>query len=312
MKTQLHVLPCWQPVLAALCREGAPTAASIQEAVVRELTRGHVTFASWDGPIGSGCRVTLHTVSPLPRYNRDRIRVVVGGGLYDPEIERRLQGCRTGDRLHLTVRQQPVDILVTGVEQQVIPPLTDDLVREQGVEGVTTVAQYQAWMACRLRRDYALATARRLVDRLLETAVLDQPDPEDVRRVIDLEFAPLRARFAHGGTDLDTLSPQEWKENFYSPNLKGYYEQIYPDVALLFDTTSKESFYQNRTEPARQTIRQCLILQAVLQMDGDSLDPTLSAEAAPTLWTAITDRICQTICPGQPGCRLAAAQPKGE
>ena len=150
-------------------------------------------------------------------------------------------------------------------------------------------------MTVRLRRAYGERLCHSLVDRLLAGASLDEPDPQDVRQVIDREYEPLRERFSHGRDDLDAMSPEQWKESFYRPELKDYYERIYPDIAPLFDTTSKESYYENRTSPARRTIRKCMVLRAILGDRTDAHDPTQSKNAEAELVQSMTDRLCDFI-----------------
>lgn len=77
--------------------------------------------------------------------------------------------------------------------------------------------------------------------------------------------------------------------------MKSYYEQIYPDDARLFDTTSKESYYENRREAAEQTIRRCLLLRAILEDTADEHDPTKSLNAEKELMQAMVDRLCAII-----------------
>lgn len=293
MKTQLHFLPDLEQALAQLPWDQAPDQDTIDQTVRRELTKGLVTFAPLPqgDPIQPGCRVTLKTVSPLPKYNRDKTVLVVGSNLYNADLERRLVGLCAGQSGRMEIQGETVSFSILQAEHKVYPPLTDELVRSQQLEGISTLEQYRDAMAKKLRQEFARQLCELLLDQLIQGASMDEPDPEDIRQVIDREYKPLHDRFSSPEEDLDTMSPERWKENFYNPTMKVYYEQIYPDIAPLFDTTSKESYYENRRQPALQTIRRCLVLRELLQDFSDAHDPTLSLQAEPELLQAMTDRL---------------------
>ena len=103
----------------------------------------------------------------------------------------------------------------------------------------------------------------------------------------------LRERFSHGGEDIDAISDEQWRENFYRPELKASYELIYPDIAPFMDTTSKADYYEKRRPAAIETIRECLILNAVLGRDAD---PTSDRDALRSLRAALDEELCGLIC----------------
>ncbi len=297
MKTQLHQLSDWRKILEKIGWNDAPTEETVHQAIRRELTRGYVTFAPQpaDMPIEAGCRVTLNTQSALAKFNRDKTVVTVGSHLYDAGIETMLIGMVVGESGQTKVKGEDVSFRILKAERKVFPALTDEMVQAQHVEGVNSLAQYEAYMRTKLQRAYAEQLCGQLLDQLICESSMDTPDAQDVRQVIDREFELLRVRFSHGDEDLDTMSPEKWKENFYNPKMKSYYEQIYPDVARLFDTTSKESYYENRREAAEQTIRRCLLLRAILEDTADEHDPTKSLNAEKELMQAMVDRLCAII-----------------
>lgn len=297
MKTQLHSLPDPEQALAQLPWDQAPDPDTIDQAVRRELTKGLVTFEPLPQGdlIQPGCRVTLKTVSPLPKYNREKTVLTVGSNLYNPDLERMLVGMCAGQSGRIEIQGKTVSFWILQAERKAYPPLTDEMVRSQQLEGISTLQQYRDYMAKKLRQEFARQLCETLLDQLIQGASMDDPDPEDIRQVIDREYQPIHDRFSSPEEDLDTMSPEQWKENFYNPSMKMYYEQIYPDIAPLFDTTSKESYYEHRRQPARRTIRRCLVLRALLQDDSDAHDPTLSLQAEPELLKTMTDRLCARL-----------------
>ena len=213
----------------------------------------------------------------------------MGSGLYDSTIEETLVGMALGDRAEVTVKGETVAFSVEKVEKRHFPALTDALVKELGLEGIEDMAAYRRYMGEKLRTAYARTLGEKLVQCLLEKAVAE-PDPEDIQKVIDLEYEPLRVRFG-----LDEMTPEKWKEDLGRAELRAFYEQIYPDVAILFGTTSKESFYESRQEAARQTILECLLLSGIL---GQEADPTQDPKANEKLRQGLTARLIGMIYGG--------------
>lgn len=297
MRTRLHSLPDWRKELETIGWSDAPDAAAVQQSVVRELTRGRVSFEPQAPglPIENGCRVTLETHSRLPKFNRDKTVLTVGAGLYDTAVEALLPGMSEGRSAETLVRGEKVEFRVLKVERKVYPQLCDEMAAAQQLEGIETLEQYEKYMRDKLRRSYAEELCSRLLEISIPLCSMDSPDPMDVRDVIDREFEPLRARFSYGETDLDTMSPEEWKASLYNPELQKYYEQIYPDVALLMGTTSKDSFYESRRAAAEETIRCCLVLRAILNDTADAHDPTLALNARQELTQELVDRLLPVI-----------------
>lgn len=292
MKTQLYSIPDWQTVLRDIGWADAPTEDDVKKAVLQELSRGKISFAKQgpNVPIEKGCRVTLRTESALPKFNKEKTVVTVGSGLYDPVMEEKLCGMMEGNRGQVTVKGEKVSFVVTKVETRIFPALTDELVQALKLEGITTLADYRQSMEKKLKEEYAAGLAQKVVEKLLSDAWMEQPAQEDVLRVIDGEYEPLCARFS-----LDTLTPEKWKEDFGKTELKKFYAQIYPDVANLFGTTGKESYYTSRKDAAAETIRTCLVLRSIL---GDETDPTEDPQAESKLMQAMINRLLKIIYGG--------------
>lgn len=292
MKTKLISVPDWNSKLHEIGWNDAPTTADIESRVVKELTRGRVTFVDADSsPIENGFRVTLHTESALPKFNKEKVTVTVGSGLYDRTVEDRLLDMRVGDSAQVTVKDKPVSFTVQKAEKKQIPGLTDEMVRELSIEGVDTLSAYRAYIARKIKTAYASKLLEQLLEQLTQASVFSGTEEADIEKVIDLEYSPLNARFG-----LDRLTPEEWKNDLGRTELKAYYEQIYPDVAIVFGTTGKDSFYEVRREPAIRTIRECLIMNACL---GSDVDPTEEPNAKKTLTEAFTNRITETVFGGE-------------
>lgn len=295
MKTQLYSLPDWQEALRAIGWEDAPTQKDVDAIITRELTRGAVTFEpqSTDTPIENGCRVTLKTQSVLPKFNREKVTVVVGSRLYDAALEEKLCGMTQGQTLHTQVKGEAVTATVLAAEKKVYPPLSDALVQNLHLEGISTLSAYCGHMEQTVKGNYAAALCQKLLDRLLADAEILPLEEEDILAVIDREYDALNARFS-----LDAMTEEKWMEAFGSDKLKAFYAQIYPDVARLFGTTRKASYYESRKADAIQTIRTCLVLRHILSEQTEKTDPTLELHARQALLKSMQARLLTMIYGG--------------
>lgn len=291
MKTKLLSVPDWGKVLNDIGFADAPSPSDIEARIVKELTRGKVTFEdAGSEPIEKGFRVAIRTQSSLPKFNKEKTTLTVGAGLYDPTVEERLVGMRAGESAEVAVKGEAVCLTVLKAERKHIPELTDEMAVELGIEGVDSLAAYRAFMAGKIRTAYASELGKKVLEKLVEHAAFSAICEEDITQVIDLEYAALNARFG-----LDKLSPEEWARDFGKVELKEYYEQIYPDVAMIFGTTGKESFYGSRKENAISAIKNSLVLQGIL---GSETDPTIEPKTESKLKEAFADQLINTVFGG--------------
>ena len=293
MKTKIYALPDWKMLLREVGWENAPTKADIEAEILRELTRGKVTFeeAPCQTPIQKSFRVTLQTRSALPKFNKEKTVITVGSGLYDRGMEAMLCGMLAGQSGEAEVKSEQVAFTVLKVEQKQFPPLTDALVQELQIDGIQDLYTYHRFIAEKVKTEYASALVQKIVDRLIANAEMDDVAQEDISQVLDLEYAPLQARFS-----LDAMSSEEWEKAFGDTALRDFYAQIYPDVARLFGTTGKESYYASRKEAAKETIRTCLVIGKAL---GSDTDPTKEPNAEQLLREAMIERVLCVIYGGE-------------
>ena len=87
-----------------------------------------------DGTIQTGDTVTLRTVSALPKFNKERVVVTIGRGLYDKTLEEALAGKKAGDSCEVTVKDQPVSATVLEIKRKTVPSPTDEMVRALGAK----------------------------------------------------------------------------------------------------------------------------------------------------------------------------------
>lgn len=85
--------------------------------------------------------------SSLERYNRTKLTLTVGSGLFDKELEAQLIGKTTGETFELIIKDTAVKVTVISGKRTVFPAPTDEAVKAyaatvENMEGVETVAQF--------------------------------------------------------------------------------------------------------------------------------------------------------------------------
>lgn len=121
-----------------------------EKKITEECNRLANRRASWkDGvQINAGDMATISMESEEKRYQRKNMTLAVGCNLFDSELEQALIGMKVGgtktvqlDKAGVTI---PVTVTVESVKNKTIPKLTDELVRDSGIEGAATLEEYRA------------------------------------------------------------------------------------------------------------------------------------------------------------------------
>jgi len=296
MKTTLYSIPNWQELARRIGWEDAPRQAEVNAAMQKELSRGHMSFEEQpqNTPVEKGFRVTLKTESVLPKYNKEKTTINVGTNLYDPGIEALLIGMTLGQTAETTAKGEKVSFTVTKVEKKVYPRLTDELVQQLQLENLSTLDAYRAYMTEKLRRDYAISLGNRILESVSAEANMEELSEEDIKAAQDREYEPLAYRF-----QLEGMSDEEWAKAFGNESFREVYAVAYPDIAVIFGTTDKKSFYESRREAAEGWVHDCVLLRAMLEEQSDACDPTVTLHARDTLMENLQKQL-QTMIYG--GC----------
>lgn len=293
MKTKLIRIASQEALLAEIDRSVIPTAQDVEARARKQLTEGRLYFGpAEDGkPADKGSRVTLRISSSLPKYNREKVALVVGKGIYNPAIEAELVGMRAGESGETTVQGEPVSYTLLKIERLVCPEPTDEMARGKGIDGVYTVEQYKTYILDQERRAVIRAIADSLLTRLIESSEFAM-DAADIRNAVRMQYGKLRDRFMQSGTDLDALPDEEWKQTFYHPEQKENYEIIYPFLAKACLSENRQA-YLNILEPdAVRSIQRAAVLCPILgKENAEEFDPTLKADAEQALVEAYYEMI---------------------
>lgn len=197
-----------------------------------------------------GDTVTLATASSLPKFNKSRVTVSIGRGLYDRGLEEAVAGRRAGENFSVEVKDTPVQVSVLEIKRKTVPEPTDEMVqalqqKDYHNQLIRTVAEYEAFVR-EEQTMQALSTVNYYVmEQILKDYPMEEYDQSDIQRLGELEREVLhKIVLEQEGTDLNTLSREEMQERW------------------LCD--SFDDFIKMRHDWYQMKIQQCLIYLNIL------------------------------------------------
>lgn len=257
-----------------------PTPEELRELARKSIVREQLVLETQ--PEGTKAQVgdtlVLRTESELPKFNKQRVTVSLGRGLYDKGLEGALVGLAVGERASVTVKGKPVSAAVLEIKRKAVPEPTDEMVRElevktNGGELITTVADYEAYIV-EQKTSEALSTINYFIlEDILKDFPIPEYDGEDIRILGKLERDMFRRHFLEkDGIDVDTASKEQLQE--------------------LLKVDSMDDFINTRCEWYRMKIQQCWIYLTILGLpNAGGTDPLDHYEVLSELATRMWDKI---------------------
>lgn len=89
--------------------------------------------------VEKGDFATICCKSEEKKFNKEKVTLKVGRGLYNKELEAAVIGMKTGEVKDIMVGELPVTVEILKVERMELPELSDENVAKWGIEGAATV-----------------------------------------------------------------------------------------------------------------------------------------------------------------------------
>lgn len=105
----------------------------------------HTVTVDAEDEVRRGDRVTLELQSNLDKFNKKNIPVVVGMGLFNRELEDKLQGMKKNEAASLNIGGSPVTVKVLHIKRKIVPDLTDEMIKKLRIEGINTVDEFRRY-----------------------------------------------------------------------------------------------------------------------------------------------------------------------
>ena len=234
--------------------QGIPAEAELLELARKAIVREQLVLVPLpEGtPAAQGDTAVLQTVSALPKFNKERVAVSLGRGLYNKELELALIGRRVGEQLRLTVQDCPVEVRLLELKRKQAPEPTDEMVaalEQKDLQGnpLLTVAAYRDYIR-KTKTEEALANINYYtMEKILADYPISDYDEEDLRILGELEAEKFKALFLEKeGIDLTKQVPREWEEDM--------------------NVHSLAEFIAMRRDWYKMKIQQCLIFLNILEL----------------------------------------------
>ena len=257
-----------------------PTEAEQREAARKTLIRDRCVLAPVppDETAREGDSLTLSVVSELPKFNKPKVRVTLGRGLYDSALEAALVGTKAGESRHVAIREKDVTATVVEIARKQIPAPTDEMVRALEMtdfhnKPLTTVAEFEAFF---IEQDTEgkLATVEGMIaDAIVADYPLTEYDGEDLRVMRRLEAEWYASYYRDSeGVDVSALTREESQK--------------------MFGCDSFEAFLDQLDEFLRQKLHYCLIALNILGIPCEGeVDPLENNDAMVVLMDKMRDMV---------------------
>lgn len=202
-----------------------------------------------------GDTAVLKTESTLQKFNKERVTVTLGRGLYSKELEPLLIGKTVGETVVTEINGEKVKATVLELKRKQEPEPTDEMVKaleQKDLQGnpITTVEEYCRYIQA-AKVDEVLANVNYFtMESIMRDHPIEQYDEDDIRVLGGLEKETFIKLFReHDGIDLTKEVPRGWEEDM--------------------NVHSIDEFIAMRREWYKIKIQQCLIYLNILGLKAE-------------------------------------------
>ena len=222
-----RVLKAYDPENADL-REYVKPFSVDEDALEQELLRVRSRFTKWDkgSVINEGDMAVLRLTSAEARFNKEKVKLVVGSGMFNKEIEAFAIGMSLGGSKTVKVGEADVLIEVTDVMNRIIPELTDEMAASIGIEGVSDIESLREHLITAQKQRHFEETSYEPVNALIDI-VLDNSEfvlnRADWELMVTRRIDRARELFRQEGMDIEKIPPEDFKGRI---PVKSYHEFV--------------------------------------------------------------------------------------
>lgn len=235
-----------------------PSEKEIEELAFKGLVKDHLVLQQL--PEGESAQIgdtlTFRSESELKKFNKEKVTVSIGRGLYNKELEQMAVDKKVGDCYELTIQDKPVKVTILEIKRKQAPKeATDEMVVELQMKDdqqkpITTVARYIEYMKESKRMECLAAINYYVMEDLLKDYPVPDCDPDDIERLAELEKVFFAKVFKEmDGIDVYALTKEEAQEKW--------------------QCDSFDDFIKLRYEWYKMKIQQCLIYRNILGLEND-------------------------------------------
>ena len=156
MKSQLLELKNYMALPLPEGLEQTFTAADLASEVNNDIQRDLLSHRRLveQATVADGDVVTVALQGPTPKYCKKALPLNVGKGLFDAALESALVGRHVGETFTAPSAAGDVEVTVLQCRRTEVPDLDDAFVRTLGLDGISTVEEYQEHLKNHYRKFY--------------------------------------------------------------------------------------------------------------------------------------------------------------
>ena len=229
-----------------------------------------------------GDTAALKTESAIPKFNKERVTVTLGRGLYSKELEPQLIGKAVGDTVETEINGEKVRATVLELKRKQAPEPTDEMVQELAQKDyngnpITTVSDYVQYIRETKTNEILGHVNYYTISKIIEDYPIAQYDEEDIRILGELEKQSFIKMFREkDGIDLEKEVPKDWEEGM--------------------GVHSIDEFIEKRRDWYQMKIQQSLIFLNILGLKPEGkTDPCDHYEVMMELQVKIFDKIREAL-----------------
>lgn len=228
-----------------------PTDAELKELARKAIVREQIVLLPLpaEEKARAGDTAVLKTESTLPKFNKDRVTVTLGRGLYSKELENSLIGKAAGETVSTVIQEQPVMAQILELKRKQTPDPTDEMVQAlqaKDFQGrlITNVADYEAFIRTEKTNEVLATVNYYVMEEIIKAYPMTAYDEEDIRVLGRLERPVFAKLLREQGLDPEKEVPPEWEKDM--------------------NVHSLDEFISLRREWYQMKIQQCLIYLNIL------------------------------------------------
>lgn len=182
-------IPAQMRALAPTDEERKAEQETLQQAITA-LLQSHMELVAAQS-VEAGSIVYLSVVSNLPRFNRVKVPVTVGLGLYNSDLEAAILGKNVDETFSLTIDGSQVKGTILSVQTRKVPADASALVFDADVDGAES---YESWLsaqqskALEQRKNNRRRALYQYVTMQMNERCQPQFDPEEMEPMVEINF----------------------------------------------------------------------------------------------------------------------------
>lgn len=116
----------------------------IQKSLTK-IVKKYVVMKDADS-VQKGDFVTVDLKSDEKRYNKIDVPINIGSGLFDLEFETNVVDIKKGENRDIKINGFDVNVTVKSIKRRVVPEITDEMIMDLHIEGISTVNDYKNYI----------------------------------------------------------------------------------------------------------------------------------------------------------------------